>query len=103
MEICRSASVRDALGAWVEPVEGLGHFLQFDAEKVDPDVAHRVRDLIAELEPQSLEARVRHLVTDMPYNFPSGEELDFDVRDATSARGVARELAAEIAARSGRT
>ena len=32
-------------------------------------------------EPQSLEARVRHLVTEMPYDFPCGEDLDFDVRD----------------------
>ena len=92
--------VRDVLGAWVEPVEGLGHFLQFDAEKVDPDVAHRVRDLIAELEPQSLEARVCHLVTDMPYDFPSGEELDFDVRDERqreALHAVAVELAAQPA------
>ena len=92
--------VRDALGAWFEPLEGLGHFLQFDAERVDSEVARRVRVLIAELEPQSLEARVRHLVTDMPYDFPSGEELDFEVRDERqreALHAVAAELAAQPA------
>ena len=88
--------VRDALGAWLEPLEGLGHFLRFDAEKVDPDVARRVSDLIAELEPHSLEARVRHLVTEMPYDYPCGEDLDFEVRDQRQLEAV-RELAAELA------
>ena len=88
--------VRDALGAWPESLEGPGHFLLFDAEEVDRDVAGRVRSLIAELEPQSLEARVRHLVTQMPYDFPCGEDLDFDVRDQRQLEAV-RGLAAELA------
>lgn len=88
--------VREALGAWLEPLEGLGHFLLFDAEEVDPDVARRVRDLIAELEPQSLEARVRHLVTEMPYDFPCGEELDFEEQDERQREAV-HAVAAELA------
>ena len=88
--------VRDALGVWLEPLEGLGHFLQFDAEKVDPDVARRVRDLIAGLEPHSLELRVHHLVTEMPYDYPCGENLDFAVRDQLQREAV-QALAAELA------
>ena len=88
--------VRRALGAWPEPLEGLGRFLLYDARDVDPAVVTRVRALVAELEPQSLEARVRHLVTAMPYDFPCGEELDFDVRDQRQRQAV-HEIAAELA------
>ena len=88
--------VRDALGAWPAPLEDLGRFLLYDAEDVDPAVVTRVRTLIAELQPQSLEERVRHLVTAMPYDFPCGEELDFGVRDQRQRQAV-HEIAAELA------
>ena len=89
--------VRDGLGAWPEPLEGLGRFLLYDAQDVDPAVVSRVRALIDELKPRSLEARVRHFVTDMPYDFPSDEELDFEVRDERQ-RDALHALAAEVAA-----
>ena len=77
--------VRETIGLWPESLEGLGHFLLYDATAADQEVTQRVRTLIAELEPQSLEARVRLLVTEMPYDYPCGEELDFDVLDERPA------------------
>ena len=89
--------VRTSLGAWPESLEGLGHFLLFDAKRSDPDIADRVRTLITDLEPQTLEGRVRHLVTEMPYDYACEEELDFAIRNQRQLDAV-REVAAELAA-----
>ena len=96
-------------GRWTEAVEDLGHFLEYDAAGVetqseplwndvagmDRNVTARVRALIAELNPKSLESRVRFLVTEMPWDFPCGEKLDVDVRDRRQVETV-RALAEEI-------
>ena len=101
--------VDDGTGRWTEAMESLGHFLEYDAASVekqleplwndvagmDRNVTARVRALIAELNPKSLESRVRFLVTDMPWDFPCGEKLDFDARDRHQVEAV-RALAAEI-------
>ena len=89
--------VRSAIGSWPESLEGLGHFLLYDVRETNRDVATRVRALIADLEPQALEARVRLIVTEMPYDYPCGEELDFDVRDQRQ-RDAVLEVAAELSA-----
>ena len=89
--------VRDGVGTWSEPLEGLGHFLTFDVAEANSHVARRVRTLISELEPQALEARLRLIVTEMPYDYPCGEDLDFDERDRRQ-RDAVREVAAELSA-----
>ena len=101
--------VDDGIGPWTEALESLGHFLEYDAAGVetqleplwndvagmDRNVTARVRTLIAELNPKSLESRVRFLVTEMPWDFPCGEKLDFDVRDRRQVE-IVRALAEEI-------
>ena len=89
--------VRDVVGFWPEPLEGLGHFLTFDVRDKGSDAARRVAALIDDLEPEALEERVRLIVTEMPYDYPCGEDLDFDVRDQRQ-RDAIREVAAELSA-----
>ena len=80
---------------WPEALEGLGHFLRYDAGKTDQEAANRVRTLIAELTPESLESRVRFLVTEMPWDYPSDEDLDSETRNRRRVEAV-RALAAEL-------
>ena len=80
---------------WPEALEGLGQFLRYDAGKTGQETANRVRTLIAELTPQSLESRVRFLVTEMPWDYPSDEDLYFETRDRRRVEAV-RALAAEL-------
>ena len=82
-------------GRWTEALESLGHFLEYDATDADYEVTTRVRTLIAELSPKSLESRVRFLVTEMPWDFPCGERLDFEISERRQVEAV-RTLAAEI-------
>lgn len=84
-----------AAGYWSEALEGLGHFLRYDAGKTGQEAVNRVRTLIAELTPESLESRVRFLVTEMPWDYPSDEDLDFETRDRRRVEAV-RALAAEL-------
>ncbi len=87
--------VDDRIGRWTEAMESLGHFLEYDVTDMDRNVVDRVRALIDELRPKSLESRVRFLVTEMPWDFPCGEKLDFELRDQRQVEAV-RALAAEI-------
>ena len=84
-----------AVGYWPEALEGLGHFLRYDADKTGQEAANRVRTLIAELTPESLESRVRFLVTEMPWDYPTDEDLDFETRDRRRVEAV-RALAVEL-------
>ena len=87
--------VGTAAGYWPDALEGLGHFLTYDAGKMGQEVANRVRTLIAELTPKSMESRVRFLVTEMPWDYPCDEDLDFETRDQRRAEAV-QALAAEL-------
>ena len=87
--------VVDSTGQWTEALKGLGHFLEYDVTDMDRNVVDRVRALIDELRPKSLESRVRFLVTEMPRDFPCGEKLDFELRGQRQVEAV-RALAAEI-------
>lgn len=83
------------VGYWPEALEGLGQFLRYDAGKTGQEIANRARTLFAELTPESLESRVRFLVTEMPWDYPSDEDLDFETRDRRRVEAV-RALAAEL-------
>lgn len=90
--ICESVD-----GHWTEAQESLGHFLRFDSADHSVDVANRVKRLVEELEPESLASRVRFLVTEMPWGYPSGEDLEFDERDKRQSEAISN-LAADIVA-----
>ena len=58
-----------AVGPWPEALEGLGHSLKYDRDRMGPEAVGRVKTLMRELTSQDLESRVRLIVTDMPWNF----------------------------------
>ncbi len=87
--------VGSVAGPWTEAMESLGHFLEYDASETDTEVIGRVHNLIADLQPQEWESRVRYLVTEMPWDFPCGEKVDFETRDELQADAV-HGLAVEI-------
>ena len=82
---------------WPEALEGLNHFLIYDARSAHDETAVRVRALIDALTPQDLEPRVRLLVTEMPWDYLDDGSEDFaarDYRQVESARSLAEPLIA---------
>lgn len=80
--------VSNETGAWVEGLESLGHFLEYDVSETEHEMIARIRKLMADLQPKDLESRVRFLVTEMPWDFPCGEKLDFETHDKRKAEAV---------------
>ena len=70
--------IAPVVGHWATAAAGLGQFLACDAESIDPQTAARVRGLLTTLQPDTLNSRLHHLVTAMPWNFPLGEKLEAD-------------------------
>lgn len=90
--------VRDILAIhryWPEALNALGDVLQYDSEGLDADVEIRLRKLIAELSPDNLEDRVRFLVTEMPWDYPIDEKLEFSERNKRQVE-VVEELTREL-------
>ncbi len=87
--------VGPARDSWSEALEALGDFLRHQPSKVGPETVGRVRALTDQLAPQSLDARVRSLVTEMPWNYLSDEEQDHE-RLYRRQVGAVREFAAEL-------
>ena len=87
--------VGNSTGQWQEALEGLGHFLEYDVAETEQELIERIQELITHLQPRDLNSRVRFLVTEMPWDFPCGEKLDFETRHQRQIEAV-RELAKEI-------
>ena len=86
------APTRDS---WPEAGEALGEFLRHEAPRAGPEIVGRVRALMEELAPQSLDARVRSLVTEMSWDYLCDEEQDHE-RLYLRQVGAVREFAAEL-------
>ena len=84
-----------AVDEWPQALEALGDAIVYDSAGMDPALINRVRALISKLQPRSLQSRVRFLVTEMPWDYPCDEKLDFDVqeqRQRDAVRALARDL-----------
>ena len=81
---------------WPEAAESLGHYLIFEGKDEDQELRARVEALINRLQPRDLGARVRFLVTEMPWDFPCGEDLDFEESETRKIEAI-RTLASELA------
>ena len=90
--------VMGTVDQWPRALEELGHFLLYDSPGMDPGVTERVTTLIAKLQPKNLESRVRFLVTDMPWDYPCDEKLDFAVQEQRQRDDVCA-LARDLVAR----
>ena len=87
--------VGPARDSWPEALEALGEFLRQHSSRVGPDVAPRVRALMDALTPQSLEARLRSLVTEMSWDFLRDEEQDHERQYRRQVEAVC-DFAAEL-------
>ncbi len=87
--------VRAEAEYWPEALLSLENMIRRDAESIDCESANRVRRLIVELEPKSLESRIQLLVKEMPWNYPSSEALDHETRSERQVEAV-RALADEL-------
>ena len=92
--------VRQARRGWPEAIVSLGDFLRFDAGDVPSDLRSRVSALIGRLQPETLTDRVRELVSNMPWDYPNGEDLDYDTqvcRQLQTVRAIAAEVLGQVA------
>ncbi|YCI06427.1 type II toxin-antitoxin system MqsA family antitoxin (plasmid) [Ensifer sp. D2-11] len=80
---------------WPEALESLGHVLEYDREGLNAGEKDRVRALVELLTPRDLPGRVRLLVSEMPWDYPTGENLEFDERERRQQEEV-EELAKEL-------
>ena len=88
----RVAPTRDS---WPEALDALGEFVRREAARLGPEIVGRVHALMDELTPQSLDARVRLLVTEMSWDYLRDEEQDHEQLHLRQVDAV-REFAAEL-------
>lgn len=88
--------VAPVVGDWPAAATSVGEFLEYDAESAGQQTTDRVRGLLATLQPKSLEARIRLLVKQMPWDFALGEKLDHDERSQRQ-KSALRDLVDELA------
>ena len=69
--------VLDAVGSWPEAIDSIGDFIRFDAARASTDVVERARRLIDRLQPTTLSDRIRDLVSNMPWDYPTDEDLEY--------------------------
>ena len=86
--------VTAAVDYWPEALRSLRSVLSYHAQKINPEVTKRVRTLVEELQPKSLESRIRSLVTEMPWNYSDSSELEINKQYRRQVEGM-RKLAAE--------
>lgn len=65
---------------WPEAMESLGKVLTYCTEHTGPKTAERVRRLVDVLHSEDLHAKVRFLVTEMPFEYPFDQTLDYETR-----------------------
>ena len=91
------APTRDS---WPEALEALGGLLRRKDSRVEPEIDGRVRALMDELSPQSLDARLHLLVTEMSWDYLCDEMMDYEQLDQEQIYlrqvGAVREFAAEL-------
>ena len=89
------AEIRAVHPYWPAALNALGDVLQYDLSGLKDGEEARVRKLIADLSPQGAASRVHFLVTEMPWDFPVDENLDFlerEKRQQEAVRDLAREM-----------
>ena len=82
-------------GYWPEALGSLGDILVYDTDALPKGGEERIRALIRRLMPTDAASRVRFLVTEMPWDYPVDEKLDFDVRERRQIADV-EALAVEL-------
>ena len=91
------AQVSATVGYWPNAVASLRQVLTFDTERIGAEVTSRVRKLFTDLQPKSLQSRIRALATEMSWDYFADEEPDHEKRFQLQVEAV-RDLAAELLA-----
>ena len=73
-------AVCPGLVTWPEATESLNHVLIYDADNTDPEVVRRVQALIRALQPASLAARIRFLISETSWVDHEDQELELEAR-----------------------
>ena len=87
--------VGPARDSWPEALEALGEFLRYEGRRAKPEALTRMRTLLDEFAPRTLDARVRFLVTEMSRDYLCDEEPDHERRYQRQVQEV-RDFAAEL-------
>jgi hypothetical protein len=82
---------------WPAALSSLGDVLVYDSGSLSPEGEGRVRKLVAELTPDELAARVRFLVTEMPWDYPVDEQLDYQEQNRRQIAAL-EDLASDLLA-----
>ena len=82
-------------GFWPEAEEALRQFLRYGSRRAEPKNVERIRTLLAEFAPRTLDARVRSLVTEMSWDYLCDEEPNHERRYRRQEAQV-REFAEEL-------
>ncbi len=80
---------------WPEALEGLGDVIRYDGDVVPSQELDRLRNLIGILQPSDVESRLRLIVTEMSWDYPDDERLEWgelQVRQSEAIRQLASEL-----------
>lgn len=88
--------VASVAGVWPQAIESLSLVLRTKAKSHGPDVIRRVRALVESLRPTTLDDRLHFLVTAMPWDYPTDEDLDPDDLDRRQEEAI-RHLALDLA------
>lgn len=84
------SQITDAQGRyWPEALNSLGDFITYDADAMPKEMADRVHAMIAMVSPDDLSGRLKQLVTEMPWDYPCDEKLDFDMRERRQQEAIA--------------
>ena len=80
---------------WPEALNSLGQLLSYGSNKLSPSIKKRVDALVSKLEPESLEDRVRFLVTEMPGEYLRRKGMDIETMDELQSEEL-KKLAGEL-------
>ena len=80
---------------WPEALNSLGQLLSYGSNKLSPSIKKRVDAIVSKLEPESLEYRVRFLVTEMPGEYLRRKGMDIETMDELQ-REELKKLAGEL-------
>lgn len=73
---------------WPEALASIGDAIIYDGKGQPKKLIARVRALMERVSPTELRGRLKLLVTEMPWDYPCDEQLDFDVREARQRKAI---------------
>ncbi len=70
--------IKEKHSYWPKALASLERLLEYDADKLEPAIEKRVETLISDLTPDSLDNRIRFLITEMPFEHLRRKDIDLD-------------------------